>query len=86
MIAMPIPVFYSDPFVLLTTSEWTEPMILTEESPLTTFYLKWPIPPLEKPSTYASFTNEISEIRFWRERKLIDVRRLRNTDLKGVRF
>src|SRR5512136_1855162 len=31
-------------------------------------------------------TNEISEIRFWCEHKLIDVQRIKNTDLKGVRF
>src|SRR5512139_27096 len=31
-------------------------------------------------------TNEISEIRFWCEGKLIDVQRIKNTDLKGVHF
>jgi hypothetical protein len=31
-------------------------------------------------------TNEISEIRFWCEDKLIDVKRIKNTDLKGVHF
>jgi hypothetical protein len=31
-------------------------------------------------------TNEISEIRFWCEDKLIDVQRIKNTDLKGVHF
>src|SRR4030043_330401 len=31
-------------------------------------------------------TNEISEIRFWCERKLIDVQRIKNTDLKGAHF
>jgi len=31
-------------------------------------------------------TNEISEIRFWCESKLIDVQRIKNTDLKGVHF
>jgi len=31
-------------------------------------------------------TNEISEIRFWCEGKLIDVQRTKNTDLKGVHF
>ncbi|MCJ7705517.1 MAG: hypothetical protein MUO28_08275, partial [Desulfobacterales bacterium] len=30
--------------------------------------------------------NEISEIRFWCEGKLIDVQRIKNTDLKGVHF
>ena len=31
-------------------------------------------------------TNEISEIRFWCEGKLIDVQRIKNSDLKGVHF
>ena len=31
-------------------------------------------------------TNEISEIRFWCDGKLIDVQRIKNTDLKGVHF
>ncbi len=31
-------------------------------------------------------TNEISEIRFWSEGKLIDVQRIKNSDLKGVHF
>jgi len=31
-------------------------------------------------------TNEISEIRFWCEDKLIDVQRIKNIDLKGVHF
>ena len=31
-------------------------------------------------------TNEISEIRFWCEGKLIDVQRVKNSDLKGVHF
>jgi len=31
-------------------------------------------------------TNEISEIRFWCESQLIDVQRIKNTDLKGVHF
>jgi hypothetical protein len=31
-------------------------------------------------------TNEITEIRFWSDGKLIDVQRLKNTDLKGVHF
>ncbi len=31
-------------------------------------------------------TNEISEIRFWCQDKLIDVQRIKNTDLKGVHF
>jgi hypothetical protein len=31
-------------------------------------------------------TNEISEIRFWCEGKLIDAQRIKNTDLKGVHF
>jgi hypothetical protein len=31
-------------------------------------------------------TNEISEIRFWCEGKLLDVQRIKNTDLKGVHF
>ena len=31
-------------------------------------------------------TNEISEIRFWFEGKLIDVQRIKNSDLKGVHF
>jgi hypothetical protein len=31
-------------------------------------------------------TNEISEIRFWCEGKLIDVQRIKNTNLKGVHF
>jgi hypothetical protein len=31
-------------------------------------------------------TNEVSEIRFWCEGKLIDVQRIKNSDLKGVQF
>jgi hypothetical protein len=31
-------------------------------------------------------TLEVSEIRFWCEGKLIDVQRIKNTDLKGVHF
>jgi hypothetical protein len=31
-------------------------------------------------------TNEISEIRFWCEDKLIDVQRIKNSDIKGVQF
>jgi len=31
-------------------------------------------------------TNEIAEIRFWSEGKLIDVQRIKNSDLKGVHF
>ena len=31
-------------------------------------------------------TNEISEIRFWCESKLIDVQRIKNSDLQGVQF
>lgn len=31
-------------------------------------------------------TNEISEIRFWCEGKLIDIQRIKNSDLKGVHF
>lgn len=31
-------------------------------------------------------TNEVSEIRFWCEDKLIDVQRVKNSDLKGVHF
>jgi hypothetical protein len=31
-------------------------------------------------------TNEISEIRFWCDGKLIDVQRIKNSDLKGVHF
>jgi len=31
-------------------------------------------------------TNEISEIRFWCEGKLIDVQRIKNSDIKGVQF
>ena len=31
-------------------------------------------------------TNEIAEIRFWSEGKLIDVQRVKNSDLKGVHF
>ena len=31
-------------------------------------------------------TNEISEIRFWCENKLIDVQRIKNSDLQGVQF
>jgi len=30
--------------------------------------------------------NEISEVRFWCEDKLIDIQRVKNTDLKGVHF
>jgi hypothetical protein len=30
--------------------------------------------------------DEISEIRFWCEGKLIDVQKIKNTDLKGVQF
>jgi hypothetical protein len=33
-----------------------------------------------------SSTNEIYEIRFWCEDKLIDAQRIKNTDLKGVHF
>jgi hypothetical protein len=31
-------------------------------------------------------TNEISEIRFWCEGKLIDIQRIKNSDIKGVQF
>ena len=31
-------------------------------------------------------TNELSEIRFWCEGKLIDIQRIKNSDLKGVQF
>jgi len=31
-------------------------------------------------------TNEISEIRFWCEGKLIDIQRIKNSDIKGVHF
>lgn len=31
-------------------------------------------------------TNELSEIRFWCEGKLIDVQRIKNSDIKGVQF
>jgi hypothetical protein len=31
-------------------------------------------------------TNQISEMRFWCEGKLIDVQRIKNTDLKEVHF
>jgi hypothetical protein len=30
--------------------------------------------------------NEISEIRFWCEEKLIDVHKVKNSDLQGVQF
>jgi hypothetical protein len=31
-------------------------------------------------------TMEVSEIRFWSEGKLIDVQRVKNSDLKGMHF
>jgi hypothetical protein len=31
-------------------------------------------------------TLEVSEIRFWCEGKLIDVQRVKNSDIKGVHF